>query len=274
MVIDTSAIIAVLLNEAGAAHIAQAIEASSRRLLSAASLLEASIVIESRKGEAGGRELDLLLYRAAIEIVAVDPDRAETTPIAWRRFRRGRHPAGLNYGDCFCLCSGEDPPPAVAVSGRRLLSNRHRRCSAVAGANATGNRDELNEFFDRRGRSTWRRPMPAAGRSFPPPSGIRSPNFDPRRSRFRLVPGRKRPQTEQPGPAIQCRGSRSPASSSAARGRRAPRSSHRPAAASTRGVSFDHLVGAGEDRWRDRQAERLRRLQVGDEVEFYRLLDG
>jgi ribonuclease VapC len=101
MVIDSSAIIAVLLNETNAAHIAQAIESSSQRLLSAANLLEASIVIESRKGEAGGRELDLLLYRAAIEIVAVDQDQAEIARIAWRRFGKGRHPAGLNYGDCF-----------------------------------------------------------------------------------------------------------------------------------------------------------------------------
>jgi ribonuclease VapC len=52
-----------------AVGIAQAIESGSLRLLSAADLLEASIVIESRKGEAGGRELDLLLYRAAIEVV-------------------------------------------------------------------------------------------------------------------------------------------------------------------------------------------------------------
>ena len=101
MVIDSSAIVAVLLSEKNAAQIAQAIEAASQRLLSAANLLEASIVIESRKGEAGGRELDLLLYRAAIEIVAVDQDQAETARIAWRRFGKGRHPAGLNYGDCF-----------------------------------------------------------------------------------------------------------------------------------------------------------------------------
>ena len=101
MVIDSSAIIAVLLNEKNATQIAQAIEVASQRLLSAANLLEASIVIESRKGEAGGRELDLLLYRAAIEIVAVDQDQAETARIAWRRFGKGRHPAGLNYGDCF-----------------------------------------------------------------------------------------------------------------------------------------------------------------------------
>ena len=101
MVIDSSAIVAILLNEADAADIAQAIESNSQRLLSAANLLEASIVIENRKGEAGGRELDLLIYRAAIEIVAVDQEQAQLARIAWRRFGKGRHPAGLNYGDCF-----------------------------------------------------------------------------------------------------------------------------------------------------------------------------
>ena len=101
MVIDSSAIVAILLNEADAADIAQAIESNSQRLLSAANLLEASIVIENRKGEAGGRELDLLIYRAAIEIVAVDQEQAQLARIAWQRFGKGRHPAGLNYGDCF-----------------------------------------------------------------------------------------------------------------------------------------------------------------------------
>ena len=90
-----------MLNEADAADIAQAIESNSQRLLSAANLLEASIVIENRKGEAGGRELDLLIYRAAIEIVAVDQEQAQLARIAWQRFGKGRHPAGLNYGDCF-----------------------------------------------------------------------------------------------------------------------------------------------------------------------------
>lgn len=101
MIIDSSALIAVLLNEANAVRFARAIEDGSPRLVSAASLLETSIVIESRKGEAGGRELDLLLYRAGIEIVAVDPEQAEIARIAWRRFGKGRYPGGLNYGDCF-----------------------------------------------------------------------------------------------------------------------------------------------------------------------------
>jgi ribonuclease VapC len=113
MVIDTSALIALLLNEEDAGRLAQAIEDDSLRLLSAANLVETSIVIESRKGEAGGRELDLLLYRAAIEIVPVDHNQAEIARIAWRRFGKGRHPAGLNYGDCFAY--------ALAKSRRQSL---------------------------------------------------------------------------------------------------------------------------------------------------------
>jgi ribonuclease VapC len=101
MVIDTSALLAILLQEENSVRFAVAIEKAAPRLLSAASLLEASMVIETRKGEAGGRELDLLIYRAGIEIVAVDHEQAEIARIAWRRYGKGRHPAGLNYGDCF-----------------------------------------------------------------------------------------------------------------------------------------------------------------------------
>lgn len=101
MVIDSSALMAVLLREPGSDLIAAAIETATPRLISAATLLEISIVIESRKGEAGGRELDLLLYRAEIEVVPVDQDQAELARIGWRRFGKGRHPAGLNFGDCF-----------------------------------------------------------------------------------------------------------------------------------------------------------------------------
>ena len=101
MVIDTSAIVALLLNEPEAARISQAIELASVRLLSAANFLETAMVIESRKGEAGGRELDLALYRATIEVVPVDQDQAEIARLAWRRYGKGRHTAGLNYADCF-----------------------------------------------------------------------------------------------------------------------------------------------------------------------------
>ena len=118
MVIDSSAIIAVLLGEQNAARIARAIEAGSQRLLSAANLLETSIVIESRKGETGGRELDLLLYRAGIEVIAVDYDQAEIARIAWRRFGKGRHPAGLNYGACFAYALARSRDLPLLFQGR------------------------------------------------------------------------------------------------------------------------------------------------------------
>lgn len=112
IVLDTSALIAILLAEPAAASLAEAIRRNAPRLLSAASLVEASQVIESRKGEAGGRELDLLIYRAGIEIVPVDAAQAEVARAAFRRFGKGRHPAGLNYGDCFsyALATASEAP--------------------------------------------------------------------------------------------------------------------------------------------------------------------
>src|SRR6185312_17166906 len=101
MVIDSSAIIAVLLNEPTAARIIGAIESAAVRLMSAATLLEAAIVIEHRNGDVGGRELDLFVYRSDIEIASVDEDQVEIARAAWRQFGKGRHPARLNYGDCF-----------------------------------------------------------------------------------------------------------------------------------------------------------------------------
>jgi ribonuclease VapC len=101
MVVDTSAIIAILLQEPEAERFGRALAHSQPCLMSAATLLEASMVIETRKGSEGGRDLDLLIYRSQIEVVAVDQEQAEVARAAWRRFGKGRHPAGLNLGDCF-----------------------------------------------------------------------------------------------------------------------------------------------------------------------------
>lgn len=107
MVIDTSALIAILCDESDASQLEAAIEHDPVRLISAGTLLETSIVIESRFGEGGGRELDLLLHKAHFEIVAFDNEQAEVARDAYRRYGKGRHPAALNYGDCFAyaLCS-------------------------------------------------------------------------------------------------------------------------------------------------------------------------
>ncbi|HYU13501.1 MAG TPA: type II toxin-antitoxin system VapC family toxin [Stellaceae bacterium] len=117
MVIDSSALVAVLLEEEQSPLIARAIEAGSPRLLSAANLLETAIVIESRKGGAGGRELDLLLYRAGVEVVDVDQNQAEIARIAWRRFGKGRHAASLNYGDCFAYALAKSRRTALLFLG-------------------------------------------------------------------------------------------------------------------------------------------------------------
>jgi ribonuclease VapC len=101
MVLDTSAIIAVLFDEPDAEVLERRIVDDSVRLVSAASVVEATIIIESRLGDTGGREFDLWLQRASIEIVPVDLEQTEMARRGWRRFGKGRHPARLNYGDCF-----------------------------------------------------------------------------------------------------------------------------------------------------------------------------
>ncbi len=101
MVLDTSALLAILLDEPERRRFNELIETDPTRLISAATLLEASIVIESRAGELGGRELDLFVHRAKIEVAPVDAHQVEIARAAFRRFGKGRHPTGLNFGDCF-----------------------------------------------------------------------------------------------------------------------------------------------------------------------------
>jgi ribonuclease VapC len=100
MVIDSSALIAVLLGEPEAKAFSEAMANAPKRLLSDFSALETSIVVESKKGEPGGRELDLLLHKARIEIVPINEEQFELARRAWRDFGKGHHPAGLNIGDC------------------------------------------------------------------------------------------------------------------------------------------------------------------------------
>jgi len=101
MVIDTSAMIAIALDEPEATPFEQLIANDPVRLISAATVLEVAMVLETRLGEAAGRELDLWLLKAGIDMIAVDADQVDVARRAWRRFGKGRHPAGLNYGDCF-----------------------------------------------------------------------------------------------------------------------------------------------------------------------------
>lgn len=112
MVIDTSAISAILFNEAEAPNLERRIVEDPVRLISAGTLLEAAIVIEARLGDVGGREFDLWLQRVGVEVVPVDTEQADLARRAWRKFGKGRHAAGINYGDCFsyALAVSRDEP--------------------------------------------------------------------------------------------------------------------------------------------------------------------
>jgi ribonuclease VapC len=100
MVIDTSALLAVLFAEPEAEAFSRVIAADPRRLVSAMSALEAAVVLTSRKGPVGARELDLLLHTAGMVVVSLDADQVLLARAAYEKFGKGRHPAGLNLGDC------------------------------------------------------------------------------------------------------------------------------------------------------------------------------
>ena len=101
MVIDTSAVIAMLFGEEDAERFSTAIDADPRRLMSAPSVLEACLVVESELGEQGARELDFLLLKASIETIPFTEEQLQVARHACREYGKGRHPAGLNFGDCF-----------------------------------------------------------------------------------------------------------------------------------------------------------------------------
>ena len=100
MVVDASAVLAVLLNEPERDAFAGAIADAGVRLISSVNTLECAVVVTSRKGPHGARELDLLLHRADFEVVAFTPDHVRLARDAYERYGKGRHPAALNLGDC------------------------------------------------------------------------------------------------------------------------------------------------------------------------------
>jgi ribonuclease VapC len=101
MVIDTSAVLAILNDEPERRAFNEAIEAADSRSLSVASFVALSIVIEARFGAEGVRHLDRFLERAEVTVVPVDLEQGRLARQAWGRFGKGRHEAGLNFGDCF-----------------------------------------------------------------------------------------------------------------------------------------------------------------------------
>jgi ribonuclease VapC len=127
MVIDTSAVVAILRGEAVAERLELAIEADPVRLLSAASLIECAIVMEARLGDIGGRELDLLIHKGGLDVVAVDAEQAEIARVAYRKFGKGRHPASLNFGDTFSYALSMSAGEPLLFTGRDFELSDIRR---------------------------------------------------------------------------------------------------------------------------------------------------
>ena len=100
MVVDASAVLAILFNEPERDAFADALSDAGIRLMSGLNVLEAAVVASSRKGPYGARELDLLLHRAEFEVVPFTSDHLRLARDAYERYGKGRHPAGLNLGDC------------------------------------------------------------------------------------------------------------------------------------------------------------------------------
>ena len=112
MIIDTSAVLAILLAEDDAERYARAIEEADTCRMSAASYSEAAVVIDNRGDAVASREFDLFFRRAGIAVEPVTFEQAQIARQAYRDFGKGRHPAGLNFGDClsYALSKSLDEP--------------------------------------------------------------------------------------------------------------------------------------------------------------------
>ena len=101
MVVDTSAVVAILNGEPVSEKLAQALDQATAIQISAASVLELALVLESRFGEMARKRIDRWLQTSHVEVIPVTRDQVEIAREGFRKFGKGRHPAALNFGDCF-----------------------------------------------------------------------------------------------------------------------------------------------------------------------------
>lgn len=101
MILDTSALIAILQNETGSETLIKKLEHAEVIRISSATVVELGIVMQARFGDYGELEADQLLHRLKADVVPVSADHAELARYAYRKYGKGNHSASLNYGDCF-----------------------------------------------------------------------------------------------------------------------------------------------------------------------------
>ncbi len=117
MVIDTSALVCILFAEPEAESYARLLADFSEKVISTANWFETMMVVSSRLGEIGVQELEQLLELTSIKIIAVDGKIAQIAFDAWLLYGKGRHPAGLNFGDCFAYALAKSRDEALLFKG-------------------------------------------------------------------------------------------------------------------------------------------------------------
>jgi ribonuclease VapC len=117
MIIDSSALVAILLEEPEALRLTTAISRSAIRLLPASCLLETSTILLGRRGTQGTYDLDLYAHRARMELVPFSEPQAQIARVAFARYGKGRHPAGLNFGDCMAYGAAKETGEELLFKG-------------------------------------------------------------------------------------------------------------------------------------------------------------
>jgi ribonuclease VapC len=128
MVIDSSAFLAIFLNEPERGRFLRLLREDGAPLVSAGTLLETSIALERKQGDAAGVELDVFIHRLQIDVVPVDSAQVEIARAAWRRFGKGRHPAALNFGDCFAYALAKSSGEPLLAKGSDFEQTDIRLC--------------------------------------------------------------------------------------------------------------------------------------------------
>jgi ribonuclease VapC len=132
MIVDTSAVLAILFEENDAELYARALTQTDSCRMSAASFVEAAVVIDAQTKDKGSRQFDAFIRRAAIAVEPVTEEQAHIARQAYTDFGKGRHPAGLNFGDCFSYALAK-------VTGEPLLfKGKDFKKTDVASALETG----------------------------------------------------------------------------------------------------------------------------------------
>ncbi len=117
LVVDTSAVVALLLREDGHDELLDAFENAAELLMAAPTLVEVGIVMEAKKGPTAAAVVDQLVRDASLDVVPFDHPLAVRALEGWRRFGKGRHSAALNFGDCFAYALAVERGAAVLCVG-------------------------------------------------------------------------------------------------------------------------------------------------------------